>query len=112
MQGKFWFGIMKKPVNADDGNYQCIAFVLILVCYSCNCRDADDAVKARDGYDYDGYRLRVEFPRGGGPGSYRGSRNEGETLNIAYTYFCLQTGIAKWILVPAPYSILYSFIEL
>ena len=23
---------------------------------------------ARDGYDYDGYRLRVEFPRGGGPG--------------------------------------------
>lgn len=37
-------------------------------------RDADDAVKARDGYDYDGYRLRVEFPRGGGPGSYRGSR--------------------------------------
>lgn len=42
-------------------------------------RDADDAVKARDGYDYDGYRLRVEFPRGGGPGSYRnrdgGGRN-------------------------------------
>ncbi|KAF0297674.1 Serine/arginine-rich splicing factor 1 [Amphibalanus amphitrite] len=31
-------------------------------------RDADDAVYARDGYDYDGYRLRVEFPRGGGPG--------------------------------------------
>lgn len=26
---------------------------------------------ARDGYDYDGYRLRVEFPRGGGP-SFRG----------------------------------------
>lgn len=44
--------------------------------------DAEDAVKARDGYDYDGYRLRVEFPRGGGPGSYRGSRgsdrNRGE----------------------------------
>lgn len=37
-------------------------------------RDAEDAVKARDGYDYDGYRLRVEFPRGGGPGSYRGNR--------------------------------------
>lgn len=39
-------------------------------------------MKARDGYDYDGYRLRVEFPRGGGPGSYRGSRgsdrNRGE----------------------------------
>merc|ERR1719192_2148139 len=39
-------------------------------------RDADDAVYARDGYDYDGYKLRVEFPRGGG-GSFRGSRDGG-----------------------------------
>ena len=31
------------------------------------CRDAEDAVRGRDGYDYDGYRLRVEFPRGQGP---------------------------------------------
>ncbi|RWS03355.1 hypothetical protein B4U79_08406 [Dinothrombium tinctorium] len=33
-------------------------------------RDAEDAVHSRDGYDYDGYRLRVEFPRGRerGPG--------------------------------------------
>jgi len=30
-------------------------------------RDADDAVYAREGYDYDGYKLRVEFPRGSGP---------------------------------------------
>ncbi|XP_026476849.1 serine/arginine-rich splicing factor 1A-like [Ctenocephalides felis] len=37
-----------------------------------DARDADDAVRARDGYDYDGYRLRVEFPRGGGPGGFRG----------------------------------------
>lgn len=37
-------------------------------------RDAEDAVHARDGYDYDGYRLRVEFPRGGGPSGFRGSR--------------------------------------
>lgn len=37
-------------------------------------RDADDAVRARDGYDYDGYRLRVEFPRGGGGGGGRGGR--------------------------------------
>lgn len=35
-------------------------------------RDAEDAVHARDGYDYDGYRLRVEFPRGGGPSGFRG----------------------------------------
>jgi len=40
-------------------------------------RDAEDAVRVRDSYDYDGYRLRVEFPRnrdgmmggGGGGGS-------------------------------------------
>ncbi|KAJ8956392.1 hypothetical protein NQ318_015130 [Aromia moschata] len=41
-------------------------------------RDADDAVHARDGYDYDGYRLRVEFPRGGGHGSFRGGRGGGD----------------------------------
>ncbi|KAF4077680.1 hypothetical protein AMELA_G00210690 [Ameiurus melas] len=45
-------------------------------------RDAEDAVYGRDGYDYDGYRLRVEFPRsgrgggrgggGGGAGAPRG----------------------------------------
>lgn len=56
-------------------------FLFIVVNYG-KSSDAEDAVKARDGYDYDGYRLRVEFPRGGGPGSYRGSRgndrNRGE----------------------------------
>uniref|UniRef100_A0A1B6D700 RRM domain-containing protein n=1 Tax=Clastoptera arizonana TaxID=38151 RepID=A0A1B6D700_9HEMI len=40
-------------------------------------RDAEDAVYARDGYDYDGYRLRVEFPRGGGPSSFRGGSRGG-----------------------------------
>lgn len=44
-------------------------------------RDAEDAVKARDGYDYDGYRLRVEFPRGGGPGNYRSSRSDRSRSN-------------------------------
>ena len=39
-------------------------------------RDAEDAVYARDGFDYDGYRLRVEFPKGGG-GSFRGGRSGG-----------------------------------
>ncbi|XP_067614146.1 serine/arginine-rich splicing factor 1-like [Eurosta solidaginis] len=39
--------------------------------------DAEDAVKARDGYDYDGYRLRVEFPRGDGPRNYRGGGGGG-----------------------------------
>ena len=27
---------------------------------------------ARDGYNYDGYHLRVEFPRGSGPGGRGG----------------------------------------
>ena len=43
-------------------------------------RDADDAVSARDGYNYDGYRLRVEFPRGGsggGRGGFRGGYGGG-----------------------------------
>lgn len=35
------------------------------------CRDAEDAIKGRDGYDLDGSRIRVEFPR-----SYR-DRDEG-----------------------------------
>lgn len=40
-------------------------------------RDAEDAVHARDGYDYDGYRLRVEFPRGNGPHRGGGSYSRG-----------------------------------
>ncbi|KAG5447021.1 hypothetical protein CRM22_005823 [Opisthorchis felineus] len=34
--------------------------------------DAADAVRGRDGYNFDGYALRVEFPRGG-TASYNGS---------------------------------------
>jgi len=40
-------------------------------------RDADDAVANRDGYNYDGYTLRVEFPRGSGPGGRGGGRGMG-----------------------------------
>ena len=54
---------------ADRGSpHVCTAFMCILL----RNRDADDAVYGRDGYDYDGYRLRVEFPRSG-----RGSRGGG-----------------------------------
>lgn len=44
-------------------------------------RDAEDAVHSRDGYDYDGYRLRVEFPRGKerGAGGAFTSRNGGSS---------------------------------
>ncbi|XP_045102333.1 serine/arginine-rich splicing factor 1B-like isoform X1 [Portunus trituberculatus] len=40
-------------------------------------RDAEDAVHSRDGYDYDGYRLRVEFPRNSLPGAARGGSGRG-----------------------------------
>jgi len=40
-------------------------------------RDAEDAVHARDGYDYDGYRLRVEFPKGGGASFRPGTSRSG-----------------------------------
>lgn len=43
----------------------------------CFYRDAEDAVSKRDGYDYDGYRLRVEFPRGGTRGRSGGGGGSG-----------------------------------
>lgn len=35
-------------------------------------RDAEDAVRGRDGYEFDGTVIRVEFPRGGGGGGRGG----------------------------------------
>ena len=35
-------------------------------------RDAEDAVRGRDGYEVDGQRIRVEFPRGGRGGGRSG----------------------------------------
>ena len=54
---------------ADETNNQIISY-----------RDAEDAIHGRDGYDLDGYRIRVEFPRsyrdgGRGGGRYGDSRN-------------------------------------
>ena len=40
-------------------------------------RDADDAVKGRDGYNFDGYRIKVEFPRGSSKGGYSGGGGGG-----------------------------------
>ncbi|XP_071946331.1 serine/arginine-rich splicing factor 1-like [Antedon mediterranea] len=43
-------------------------------------RDAEDAVNGRDRYDYEGYRLRVEYPRasrGGRDGGHGGGRGGG-----------------------------------
>ena len=71
-------------------------------------RDAEDAVRGRDGYPFDGYNIRVEFPRsssrgrggrmggyggggygggrfggGGGGGGMRGSRPRGYQLMVS-----------------------------
>ena len=43
-------------------------------------RDAQEAVRGRDGYDYDGYRLRVELShgaRGGAPAAPPTFRGKG-----------------------------------
>jgi len=40
-------------------------------------RDASDSIRYRNGYDYDGYVLRVEFPRGGGSRDYDGGGGYG-----------------------------------
>lgn len=46
-------------------------------------RDAEDAVKARDCYNYEGYKLRVEFQKGGRgePRSFMGSGGGGRGNN-------------------------------
>lgn len=41
------------------------------------CSDAEDAIYERDGYNYDGYTLRVERPRGLGGGGRGGSYRSG-----------------------------------
>ena len=45
-----------------------------------DCSDAEDAIADRDGYNYDGYTIRVERPRGssgGRRGGYRGGYGGG-----------------------------------
>ncbi|KAM3376625.1 serine/arginine-rich splicing factor SR30-like isoform X1 [Capsicum galapagoense] len=42
-------------------------------------RDADDAIRGRDGYDFDGHRLRVELAHGG-----RGNSSSNDRYNSGY----------------------------
>ncbi|XP_075502886.1 serine/arginine-rich splicing factor SR34A-like [Primulina tabacum] len=56
-----------------------------------NSRDAEDAIRGRDGYDFDGCRLRVELAHGGrGPpssserrGGYRGANGGGSRYGVS-----------------------------
>ncbi|XP_064619654.1 serine/arginine-rich splicing factor 1-like isoform X3 [Lineus longissimus] len=52
-------------------------------------RDASDAIEKRDGYPYDGYKLRVEFPRGtlGTRGRGRGGKGSGPSRRTEYRVF-------------------------
>ncbi|EYC32431.1 hypothetical protein Y032_0003g1569 [Ancylostoma ceylanicum] len=63
--------IHAKPINIKCDNLLCCDYP----CFS----DAEDAVRGRDGYDFDGCRIRVEFTRGVGP---RGPG--GRPMNPAY----------------------------
>jgi arginine/serine-rich splicing factor 1/9 len=65
-------------------------------------RDAEDAVYARDGYDFDGYKIRVEFPRSSnrgrsGPPRGRGGGGRGGSRPFvrrgAKGYKCVVTGL-------------------
>ncbi|XVF57525.1 hypothetical protein PTKIN_Ptkin06aG0212500 [Pterospermum kingtungense] len=67
-------------------------------------RDAEDAIRGRDGYNFDGYRLRVELAHGGRRplssdryGSYGGSSSRGPSRHSDYRV--LVTGLpssASW----------------
>ena len=78
MQGNHYVVILCNLITLfhQMDNIQILTSGSLIQFVLCRFRDADDAVYARDGYDYDGYKLRVEFPRGGG-GSFRGSRDRG-----------------------------------
>ncbi|KAF7138614.1 hypothetical protein RHSIM_Rhsim07G0190000 [Rhododendron simsii] len=68
-------------------------------------RDAEDAIRGRDGYDFDGHRLRVEYAHGGRGSSsvdryssYRGSSGHGGVSRRS-DYCVLVTGLpssASW----------------
>ncbi len=51
--------------------------LVIVPIFEISHRDADDAVKGRDGYSFDGYRIKVEFPRSSNKGrSFNGGHND------------------------------------
>lgn len=62
----FFFGV----VNETEMPMMQVLFVVKLLIDLCLIWSFNLLVHARDGYDFDGYRLRVEFPRGRerGPG--------------------------------------------
>ncbi|RCN50205.1 hypothetical protein ANCCAN_03810 [Ancylostoma caninum] len=65
-------------VEFEDYRWLIIGYNLLSRNYS-RFSDAEDAVRGRDGYDFDGCRIRVEFTRGVGP---RGPG--GRPMNPAY----------------------------
>ncbi|KAI8505104.1 Serine/arginine-rich splicing factor 1 [Branchiostoma belcheri] len=76
---KRWIHLCAVPIG--QGMDRCFISITMAARTSrCNryLRDAEDAVRGRDGYNYDGYRLRVEFPRGTSRGGYRGGRRVGQ----------------------------------
>ncbi|GAB1608129.1 serine/arginine-rich splicing factor 1B-like [Argonauta hians] len=58
-------------------------------------RDAEDAVRERNGYNYDNYKLRVEFPRGTGPGGRGRGRGKGGPPSRRSQYRVFVSGLPK-----------------
>ncbi len=56
-------------------------------------RDAADAVRGRDGYNFDGYALRVEFPRSGGFNSLRRGGGRGSGPSRRSDFRVIVTGL-------------------
>lgn len=53
--------------------------------------DAEDAIEARDGYNFEGHKLRVEFQKGSRGGASRGSRSGPPTRRSENR--CIITGL-------------------
>jgi hypothetical protein len=49
---------------SEDDEFSCVASHLLYHVISITMADADDAIRARDGYHFAGGRLRVELSRG------------------------------------------------
>lgn len=71
-------------------------------------RDAEEAAKGRDGYDFNGCSLRVELKRGAGPGGDRGGKRGqvpafalgplalGVTISLL-SLCCSLLGLKRWL---------------
>ena len=61
---KFACGLLEQCIHVVSVQCKTSQVLLVQHWQSCFCRDAQDAARGRDGYDFFGNRLRVEMSRG------------------------------------------------